>query len=178
MKRTEKEAQVQMIKEKLSEAQAVILADYRGLTVEEMTELRKKLREAGVELRVVKNTLARLAAKEAKIDDLDSHLNGPIAMAFGIGDPVAPAKILHTFARTHKNLELKAGLLEKKILDRKGIEALAALPTREVLCQLAAAMVGPLRNLGFVLSAPIRDLVYVLEAVQSNTPRRREHAQG
>ncbi|HHU83410.1 MAG TPA: 50S ribosomal protein L10 [Firmicutes bacterium] len=173
MKRTEKEAQVQMIKEKLSEAQAVILADYRGLTVEEMTELRKKLREAGVELRVVKNTLARLAAKEAKIDDLDSHLNGPIAMAFGIGDPVAPAKILHTFARTHKNLELKAGLLEKKILDRKGIEALAALPTREVLlAQLAAAMVGPLRNLGFVLSAPIRDLVYVLEAV-----RKKQHAQ-
>ncbi|NLY88498.1 MAG: 50S ribosomal protein L10 [Firmicutes bacterium] len=167
MKRPEKEAQVQMIKEKLAEAQTVILADYRGLTVEEMTELRKKLREAGAELRVVKNTLAKLAAKEAEIDALESHLSGPVAMAFGFDDPVAPAKILHTFAREHKNLELKAGLLEKRLIDRKEIEALAALPTREVLLtQLAAAMVGPLRNLAFVLSAPIRNLGYVLEAVR------------
>lgn len=167
MKRPEKEAQVQMLKEKFAEAQTVILADYRGLTVEEMTELRKKLREAGAELRVVKNTLARLAAKEAEIDALEPYLRGPVAMAFGIEDPVAPAKILHTFARDHKNLELKVGLLEKKLLDQKEIEALAALPSREVLlARLAAAMAGPLRNLGFVLSAPIRNLVYVLEAVR------------
>lgn len=174
MKRPEKEAQVRMIKEKLSEAQAVILADYRGLTVEEMTELRKKLREAGVELRVVKNTLARLAAKEVEINELVEHLSGPVAMAFGTADPVAPAKILHTFARDHKNLELKAGLLEKKLLNAKEIEALAALPSREVLLgKLAGAIAGPLRNLGFVLSAPIRDLVYVLEAV-----RKKQEAQG
>ncbi|NLW09062.1 MAG: 50S ribosomal protein L10 [Firmicutes bacterium] len=167
MKRAEKEAQVQILKEKLSAAQTVILADYRGLTVEEMTELRKKLRETGTEFRVVKNTLARLAAKEAKIDELDPYLTGPVAMAFGVDDPVAPAKILHTFARDHKNLELKAGLLEKKLLDVKEIEALATLPSREVLLtRLAAAMMGPLRNLGFVLSAPIRNMAYVLDAVR------------
>lgn len=169
MKRSEKEAQVQMILEKLSEAQGVILADYRGLTVDEMTELRKKLREAGAELRVIKNTLARRAVKEAKIEALDSQLNGPIAMAFGIEDPIAPAKILHTFSRDHKNLELKAGLLEKKVLDRQEIEALAALPTREVLLtQLAGVMMAPLRNLGVVLAAPMRNLVFVLEAVRKN----------
>ena len=167
MKRAEKEAQVQILKEKLSAAQTVILADYRGLTVEEMTELQKKLRETGTEFRVVKNTLARLAAKEAKIDELDPYLTGPVAMAFGVDDPVAPAKILHTFARDHKNLELKAGLLEKKLLDVKEIEALATLPSREVLLtRLAAAMMGPLRNLGFVLSAPIRNMAYVLDAVR------------
>ncbi len=167
MKRAEKEAQVQILKEKLSAAQTVILADYRGLTVEEMTELRKKLRETGTEFRVVKNTLARLAAKEAKIDELDPYLTGPVAMAFGVDDPVAPAKILHTFARDHKNLELKAGLLEKKLLDVKEIEALATLPSREVLLtRLAAAMMGPLRNLGFVLSVPIRNMAYVLDAVR------------
>ena len=167
MKRAEKEAQVQILKEKLSAAQTVLLADYRGLTVEEMTELRKKLRETGTEFRVVKNTLARLAAKEAKIDELDPYLTGPVAMAFGVDDPVAPAKILHTFARDHKNLELKAGLLEKKLLDVKEIEALATLPSREVLLtRLAAAMMGPLRNLGFVLSAPIRNMAYVLDAVR------------
>ena len=111
--------------------------------------------------------MARLAAKEAEIDALEPYLRGPVAMAFGIEDPVAPAKILHTFARDHKNLELKVGLLEKKLLDQKEIEALAALPSREVLlARLAAAMAGPLRNLGFVLSAPIRNLVYVLEAVR------------
>ena len=167
MKRAEKEAQGQILKEKLSAAQTVLLADYRGLTVEEMTELRKKLRETGTEFRVVKNTLARLAAKEAKIDELDPYLTGPVAMAFGVDDPVAPAKILHTFARDHKNLELKAGLLEKKLLDVKEIEALATLPSREVLLtRLAAAMMGPLRNLGFVLSAPIRNMAYVLDAVR------------
>src|SRR5690554_559440 len=167
MKRAEKEAQVQILKEKLSAAQTVILADYRGLTVEEMTELRKKLRETGTEFRVVKNTLARLAAKEAKIDELDPYLTGPVAMAFGVDDPVAPAKILHTFARDHKNLELKAGLLEKKLLDVKEIEALATLPSREVLLtRLAAEMMGPLRNLGFILSVPIRNMAYVLDAVR------------
>ena len=167
MKRAEKEAQVQILKEKLSAAQTVILADYRGVTGEEMTELRKKLRETGTEFRVVKNTLARLAAKEAKIDELDPYLTGPVAMAFGVDDPVAPAKILHTFARDHKNLELKAGLLEKKLLDVKEIEALATLPSREVLLtRLAAAMMGPLRNLGFVLSVPIRNMAYVLDAVR------------
>lgn len=125
------------------------------------------MRETGTEFRVVKNTLARLAAKEAKIDELDPYLTGPVAMAFGVDDPVAPAKILHTFARDHKNLELKAGLLEKKLLDVKEIEALATLPSREVLLtRLAAAMMGPLRNLGFVLSAPIRNMAYVLDAVR------------
>jgi len=167
MRRPEKEAQVELIQEKLSQAQAVVLADYRGLTVDEMTELRKKLRDAGVEFRVVKNTLARLAVRKANIEGLDSHLEGPTAMAFGDKDPVAPAKVLHTFARGHKNLELKMGLLENKILSRQELEALATLPAREVLLtQLAGVMQAPLRNLGMVLSAPIRNMAYTLEAVR------------
>lgn len=167
MKRAEKEAQVELIQKKFSQAKAVVLTDYRGLTVEEMTELRKKLREAEVEFRVVKNTLARLAARKANIEGLEPYLEGPTAIAFGEKDPVAPAKILHSFARDHKNLELKMGIVENRILDRQELAALATLPSREVLlAQLAGVMQAPLRNLGMVLSAPLRNMVYALEGIR------------
>ncbi len=167
MKRAEKESQVELIQKKFSQAKAVVLTDYRGLTVEEMTELRKKLREAEVEFRVVKNTLARLAARKANIEGLEPYLEGPTAIAFGEKDPVAPAKILHSFARDHKNLELKMGIVENRILDRQELAALATLPSREVLlAQLAGVVQAPLRNLGMVLSAPLRNMVYALEGIR------------
>lgn len=167
MAKPEKEAAVAEIQEKLSRSQSVVLADYRGLNVAEATELRKNLREAGVEFKVAKNTLTKLAAKSAEIEGLDDYLQGPIALAFGYDDPVAPAKILYKFAKDHKNLELKAGLLEGKILDLDMVNSLAALPSREVLLgQIAGLMQSPIRNLVNVLSAPLRNTVYVLEAVR------------
>src|SRR5690554_2122700 len=167
MARPEKEAAVAEIQEKLSRSQSVIFADYRGLNVSEATELRKNLREAGVEFKVTKNTLTRLAAKNAEIEGLDDYLQGPIALAFGYDDPVSPAKILFKFAKDHKNLELKAGLLEGKIIDLDMVNALAALPSKEVLLgQVAGLLQAPIRNLVNVLSAPLRNTVYVLEAVR------------
>ncbi|NLY90733.1 MAG: 50S ribosomal protein L10 [Firmicutes bacterium] len=167
MARPEKEAIVNEVYEKLSRSQGVVLVDFRGLTVQEATELRKKLREAGVELRVVKNTLTRFAAEKANLSDLVPYLEGPTAIAFGYNDPVSPAKILSDFAKDHKNLELKGGVLEGKVIDQAMVKALAEVPTREVLLgQLAGLLQAPVRNLVNVLSAPLRNTVYVLDAIR------------
>ncbi|HHT06722.1 MAG TPA: 50S ribosomal protein L10 [Hydrogenispora sp.] len=167
MARPEKVAVVNEVYEKLTKAQSVVLVDFRGLTVQEATELRKKLREAGVELKVTKNTLTRLAAEKADLKDLHAYLEGPTALAFGYEDPVSPAKILSDFAKDHKKLELKGGVLEGRVIDQAMVTALAELPTREVLLgQLVGLMQAPIRNLAYVLSAPIRNTVYVLDAVR------------
>lgn len=165
--RPEKEAIVAEIKEKLAGAKSAVVADYRGLTVAEVTELRKKLREAGVEYKVYKNTLVRLAAKETGLEGIIEYLTGPNAIAFGMQDPVTPAKILSQFAKDHKNLEIKAGILEGKILDFDGIKALAELPSKEVLvAKLLGTLQAPIVGLLNVLNGPSRKLVYALEAIR------------
>ncbi|TCL54302.1 LSU ribosomal protein L10P [Hydrogenispora ethanolica] len=167
MARPEKEAAVSEIQEKLQKSKAVVLADYRGLNVQEVTELRKKLREAGVEYKVAKNTLTSRAAKSVSIEGLDSYLSGPTALAFGYNDPVTPAKILSNFAKDHKHLELKGGILEGKVIDFNAVKALADLPSREALLgQVAGLMQAPLRGMATVLSGPIRNLVYAVEAIR------------
>lgn len=167
MARPEKEAMVAEVFEKLAKSQAVVLVDFRGLTVQEATELRKNLRAAGVELRVVKNTLTRLAAHKAELTGLESFLEGPTALAFGYDDPVSPAKVLAEFAKGHKKLELKGGVLEGRVISQDEVQALAELPSREILLgQLAGVIQAPIRNLVNVLSAPIRNTVYVLEAIR------------
>jgi large subunit ribosomal protein L10 len=167
MARPEKEAKVSEVQQKFTMSKSVILADYRGLNVMEVTELRKKLREAGVEYRVVKNTLTSRAAKAANIDGLDQFLSGPTALAFGIDDVVAPAKILADFAKDHKKLELKGGVLEGKVIDLDAVKQLANLPSREVLLgQLAGMLQAPMRGLVTVLSGPLRNLTYAVEAVR------------
>lgn len=167
MARPEKEAVVSELQEKFSKAQSVIVADYRGLNVAEVTELRKKLREAGVEYKVVKNTLTSRAAKAANIDGLDQFLSGPTALAFGFTDVVAPAKILADFAKDHKKLELKGGVLEGKIIDLTAVKELASLPSREALLgQVAGLLQAPIRGLVTVLSGPLRNAVYALEAIR------------
>lgn len=169
MARPEKEATVSEMKEKFSRAAGVVLADYRGLNVGEVTVLRKKLRESNVEYRVVKNTLSALAAKEAKIDGMDSMLEGPTAYAFGYEDPVAPAKILAEFAKTHKNLELKGGLLNGEVLSLDKVKALADLPGREeLLARAIGSMSAPMTNFARLLGAPIRNLGYALEALRAS----------
>ena len=175
MARPEKEATVAELKEKFSRAQAVVLTNYRGLTVAEMTELRKKLREAGLEYKVAKNTLTRLAVQDFVGGGLDAYLPGPTGLAFSYNDPVTPAKILSDFAKTHKALEIKAGVLENKVIDAAGVKALAELPPREVLiAQLLGVLQGPIRGLVTVLSGPQRNLVYALDAVR----RQKEAAAG
>ena len=167
--RTEKQAVVTELKEKLSNTKGAVLANYRGLNVAQDTKLRRKLREAGVEYRVVKNTLTRIAANEVGIDGLDKYLEGPTVIALSANDPVAPAKILSDFIRENKlqALEIKAGLVEGKVIDVAGVKALASLPPREVLiAQLLGTMQAPIAGFVRVLQGNISNLVYALEAVR------------
>ena len=152
--RTLKEAKVAEIKEKLEKAQAVILADYQGLTVEEDTQLRKNLREAGIEYKVYKNTLVILAAKELGIEGMDAFLEGPTSIAFGYDDVTAPARILNDFANDHKKLELKAGVVNKELYDKDKIVQLASIPSKEVLiAKLLGSIKAPLSNLAYLINA-------------------------
>ncbi|MDY3828436.1 MAG: 50S ribosomal protein L10 [Clostridium sp.] len=149
-----KEAKVAEIKEKLEKAQTVVLASYQGLTVEEDTQLRKNLREAGIEYKVYKNTLVTRAAKELGIEGISEYLNGPVSMAFGYEDVTAPARILNDFAKDHKKLELKAGLVEGEIYDKAKLEKLASIPSKEVLiAKLLGSIKSPLSNFAYLLSA-------------------------
>lgn len=163
----EKELIVQAIAEKMNESQSIVITDYRGLNVQQVTELRRRLREAGIEYRVLKNTMVRFAAHKVGIEGLDEVLNGPTAVAFGVKDPVAPAKILSEFAKTNDKLQIKAGVLEKKVISAENVKALADIPPREVLLSMVLrGMQGPISGLVNVLQGNIRNLVYVLAAVQ------------
>lgn len=157
------------IKEKLSSTKGAVITNYRGLTVAQDTVLRRKLREAGVEYRVFKNTMTRIAAKEAGIEGLDSYLEGPTAIAMSYTDPVAPAKVISDFVKENKlqALEVKAGLVEGKVIDADGVKALSSLPPREVLIAKAlGSMQAPIAGFVNVLSGTMRNLVYALEAVR------------
>ncbi|MBL4938650.1 50S ribosomal protein L10 [Clostridium sp. YIM B02515] len=149
-----KKAKVLEIKEKMEKAQGMVFAKYQGLTVEEDTELRKKLREAGIEYKVYKNTLTTLAAKELGLDGIVSFLEGPVSVAFGYEEATAPARVLNDFAKAHKKLELKAGIVEGTVFDAKGVEKLASIPSREVLiAQLLGSFKAPVSNLAYLLNA-------------------------
>jgi large subunit ribosomal protein L10 len=167
--RTEKKEIVKELKDKLLATKGAVLTNYRGLTVAMDTKMRRKLREAGVEYRVVKNTMTRIAAHDAGIDGLDKYLEGPTAIALSVTDPVAPAKVLADFIRENKLqvLEIKAGLVEGKVVDVDGVKALASLPPREVLiAQLLGTMQAPIAGFVRVLGGVPSNLVYALEAIR------------
>ena len=149
-----KEEKVAEIKEKLEKAQAVVLAKYQGLTVEEDTLLRKNLREAGIEYKVYKNTLVTLAVKELGIEGFDEYLEGPVSIAFGYDDVTAPARILNDFAKDHKALELKAGIVDGELYDAAKIQQLATIPSKEVLiAKLLGSIKSPISSFARVISA-------------------------
>lgn len=150
-----KAAIVEEVAGKLAEASSVVVVDYRGLTVEEVTELRKELREAGVEMRVIKNSFLRRAAEKAGLAELDSVFAGPTAVAFGSEDVTAPARIMVKFAKDHEALEVKGGAIDGKVASLEEINALATLPNRE----------GMLSMLLSVLQAPVRNFAYAINAV-------------
>lgn len=161
-----KQEVVQGLSEKIKSAKSIVLADYRGLTVEQDTELRSALRKAGVEYKVVKNTLTRFAMKENGLGEIDSFLNGPTAMALSDSDPVAPAKVLAEYAKKYDKLELKAGVVEGKVIDVNGVKALAELPPREVLiARVLGGFNAPITGLVNVLNGNIRGLVVALNAI-------------
>lgn len=167
--RTEKKAVVSELKDKLLATKGAVLTNQRGLSVAMDTKMRRKLREAGVEYRVVKNTMTRFAAHDAGIEGLDKYLEGPTAIALSVTDPVAPAKILSDFIRENRlqALEIKAGLVEGKVIDADGVKALASLPPRDVLiAQLLGTMQAPITGFVRVLNGVPSNLVYALEAIR------------
>lgn len=152
--REEKARLVQEIAGKLKESVSTIVTDYRGLTVAEVTELRKQLREAGIDFKVYKNTLTRRATAEAGLSELDAYLTGPTAIAFSKNDVVAPAKILSEFAKSHEALEIKAGVIEGKLVQYEQIKAIADLPSREgLLSMLLSVLQAPIRNFALAVKA-------------------------
>ncbi|CRK85270.1 50S ribosomal protein L10 [Neobacillus massiliamazoniensis] len=139
---------------KLKASKSTIVVDYRGLTVAEVTELRKQLREAGVEFKVYKNTMTRRAAEALELSELNGALTGPNAIAFSNEDVVAPAKILNDFAKKHEALEIKAGVIEGNIATVEEVKALADLPSREgLLSMLLSVLQAPIRNLALATKA-------------------------
>jgi len=166
---TEKRAIVSELKERLTGSKGIVLTSYRKLNVAQDTKLRRKFREAGIEYRVIKNTLARIAANEAGIEGLAQYLEGTTAIAMSAVDPVAPAKVLADFIRENKlqSLEIKAGLVEGKVIDANGVKALATLPPREVLlATLLGTMQAPISGFVRVLNGNISKLAYALEAIR------------
>lgn len=152
--RSLKEAKVAEIKEKLEKANSVVLSQYQGLTVEEDTVLRKNLREAGVEYKVYKNTLVILAAKELGLEGIVEYLEGPVAIAFGYEDVTVAARVLDDFAKDHKKLELKAGIVEGEIYDTDKIKQLATIPSKEVLiAKLLGSIKSPISSFARVINA-------------------------
>lgn len=167
MNKEDKIAAVAAIRETLGNAEGVILTDFQGLTVKEITELRKTLRAANITYDVVKNTLAKLAAQEALIEGLDDYFKGPTAIAVS-EDPVAPAKIISDFAKTHKKLTIKAGVVGGKVVDADAVKELAKLPPREILLgQVVGGLAAPISGFLNVLNGNIRNLVYVLDAIKA-----------
>ncbi|MFC4559681.1 50S ribosomal protein L10 [Virgibacillus kekensis] len=151
----QKKQLVQEIADKFRNSQSTLLVDYRGLDVAEVTELRKQLREAGVEFKVYKNSMARRAVEEVEYNELSENLVGPTAIAFSNEDVVAPAKILNNFAKEHEALEIKGGVIEGNVASLEQIKELADLPNYE----------GMVSMLLSVLQAPVRNFAYAAKAI-------------
>ncbi|WP_062349788.1 50S ribosomal protein L10 [Bacillus kwashiorkori] len=148
----QKKQMVEEIAEKFKGSVSTVVVDYRGLNVAEVTELRKQLREAGIEFKVYKNSLTRRAVEAAELSGITDVLTGPNAIAFSSEDVVAPAKILNDFAKKHEALEIKAGVIEGNVASVEEIKALAELPSREgLLSMLLSVLQAPIRN--FALAA-------------------------
>lgn len=164
-----KQQVVAEIKERFDKAKSVVVIDYRGINVEQVTALRKLCRETGVEYVVLKNTLVRRVADEKGLNGLDSVLEGPSAFAFGYSDPVAPAKVINDFITKNKcdHLKVKAGVVDGEVIDAAGVKVLADLPPKEVLiAKMLGSFNAPITNFVGVLSATLRSLVYAIEAVR------------
>jgi large subunit ribosomal protein L10 len=159
-----KEQQVVSLADQLSRAKVTVLADYRGLSVSEITALRRRLRDANAEFHVAKNTMTRRAAERLGKSDLVPYLVGPTGLALGYGDEAALARAITEFARTSRILTVKAGMLGNRVLAAEEVSRLAELPGREqLLAQVVGGIQAPIAGLVNVLSGTLRGLVVVLE---------------
>ncbi len=166
MTREEKAAEIETLKTSLGAAKAAVLTDFRGLSVADMSDLRKHLRKASVQYKVVKNTLAKRAVQAGPLEVLARHFEGPTGVAYSQADPLAPARAVTAWAKGRPTFTIKAGVLEGKLLGPAEIAAVAALPGREVLLsQVMSVLQAPVRNLASVLQAPLRAVASVLKQV-------------
>jgi large subunit ribosomal protein L10 len=157
--------EVDEITELLKASQLTILTDYRGLTVADLQRLRSQLRPLDAGIRVVKNSLAAIAAENVGLAELRSSLTGPTAIVTSTADPVAPSKVVSDFARTSRILQIKLAVLEGQLIPAQDVENLASLPPREVLlARVVGGVQSPLTGLVTVLSGTIRSLAYVLQS--------------
>ncbi len=168
MNREEKETRVAELVARIKSSSAMLVTDFRGLTVAESRQLRQGLREAGcTSFEVVKNTLTKRAAEEAGAGELKEFLTGPTAIAFCDVEAVIPAKVLVKYAKEFTPLEIKGGILDNQLIDVDKIKFLASLPPKDILqAQLLGVMIGPIRGLATVCAGPIRGLVTVLQRIQ------------
>lgn len=167
MRKEEKTQQIGSLTERVEKAKSLVFADYRGLKVSEVTELRTKLRKDNSSLKVVKNRLIKRVLKEKGMEVLAKYFTGPTAVATSDEDPILPAKIIVEFAKTHEHLTVKGGFLDGRDLSVADVESLARMPSREVLLSRAlASMNAPATNMAAVLAAVPRKLLYALNAIK------------
>jgi large subunit ribosomal protein L10 len=166
VKKANKVDTVERLRESIAAQKGAVVAENLGLSVAEITRLRKTLREAGAEFRVVKNTLIRLASRDTGFEKLSDAFIGPTAVGFARNDPVALAKAMKEFAAGNPKFRLKVGYLDGEVLSSKEIEELADLPSREVLlAKLAGALASPMRRLARAMSDPPASMVYALHSI-------------
>lgn len=158
---------VDSLKEKIDSANVLLISDYRGVSVKQITELRKKLYSEDSEYKIIKNTLLRRALEASGFEQLTKHLEGPIGLLLGYKDPVGPLKALVDFIDEVEKGEIKAGVIEKTVIDKKGVGELAKLPPKEVLlARVVGGFQAPIYGLVNVLQGTIRKLVYALNAIR------------
>lgn len=163
----EKEIWVDEAAKRFVQADAIIVTEYKGLNVEEISELRSNLRKAGYSYQVIKNRLMKLAFSRSELEGIRELFRGPIAIAYGDGELTSVAKVIKDFSKEHKSLKVTGGLMRGDIVDVDQIKSIANLPPREIiLAQLGQTILGPIRGLVNVLQGTIRQFVYVLEAIR------------
>ena len=167
----EKIEAIEDLKQRLEGVKTVVLTEYRGLTVQQISELRKQLRAVSAEYKVVKNRLAKIAVAASALDVLTPQLRGPVALVVSKDDPVAVAKAVATFARTNQALTITGGYVDGQLMAPDALKALAELPSKETLrAQVVGAISGPLTQLVGLLLAPQRELAYILSERGKNAP--------
>ena len=165
MANAEKTESVEELKERFNGVQTAVLTEYRGLTVRQLSDLRKQLKGAAADYKVVKNRLARIAIKDSPLDGLGKHLTGPTGVAYTKKDPVPVAKALQAFVRNNPALTIKVGIVEGKVLEPAALKSLADLPSKDALrAQIVGAVQGPMGKIVTLLTAVQGELVRVLEA--------------
>ena len=164
MANAEKTESVEELKERFNGVHTAVLTEYRGLTVRQLSDLRKQLKGAAAEYKVVKNRLARIAIKDSPLDGLGKHLTGPTGVAYTKKDPVPVAKALQAFLRSNPALTIKVGIVEGKVLEPAALKSLADLPSKDALrAQIVGAVQGPMGKIVTLLTAVQGELVRVLE---------------